>query len=215
MSTPQVVTPDPRGLLVPGTGSVRNRAVQIVREGEREVVRLDARPDDGLAWWHGVEFDTGTIAFEVRGKNVLQRSFVGVAFHGAGEGDDSSYEAVYCRPFNFVAEDPLRRRHMVQYVCPPEFHWQRLREERPDEFEATVHPIPDPDDWFGARIEVAERTVRVYVAGSETPSLAVQRLSDRQGSSGARGAARRVGYWVGNGSDGDFAGLALATARRS
>jgi hypothetical protein len=204
MTKTQVVTPDPRDLLVPGKGIVRNRTAQLVREGEREVVRLDARQDDGFACWEGVEFDTGTIAFEVRGKNLLQRSFVGVAFHGAREEEESaaeSFEGVYFRPFNFVAEDPVRRRHMVQYVFAPEFHWQRLREERPDQFEATLDPAPNPDDWFAARIEVAERTVRVYVAGSDTASLVVERLSHRRGG--------WVGYWVGNGSDGDFAALTL------
>lgn len=204
MATTHTITPDPRDLLVAGKGTTHNRAAQLVREGEREVVRLDARPGDGLVWWRGVEFDTGTIAFEVRGKNVLQQSFVGVAFHGTPEGragDELSYEAVYFRPFNFVAEDPVRRRHMVQYVAHPEFPWHRLREERPDQFEATVHPIPDPDDWFAARVEVAERTVRVFVAGSDTPSLEVERLRSRRGG--------WVGYWVGNGSDGDFAGLTL------
>jgi hypothetical protein len=215
-TAPQVVTPDPRQLLVPGRATVHNRTLQLVREGERDVVRLDARPGHGLACWRDVAFDTGTIAFELRGKNEFQRSFVGVAFHGArgvdtGDplscGDGLSYEAVYFRPFNFVAEDPARRRHMVQYVFPSERHWQRLREERPDQFEASVAPIPNPDDWFAARIEVTERTVRVYVAGSEAPSLRVERLSSRRNG--------WVGYWVGNGSDGDFAGLTLTPAPRS
>jgi hypothetical protein len=211
MTNAATITPDPKDLLLEGRGTVHNRSARLVREGERDVVRLDARPGDGLAWWHDVAFDTGTIAFEVRGKNQLQRSFVGVAFHGAQEGQaaDASYEAVYFRPFNFVAEDPVRRRHMVQYICAPEFHWQRLRDERPDQFEATVDPIPDPDDWFAARVEVSERQVRVHVAGSEAPSLVVERLSTRRGG--------WVGFWVGNGSDGDFATLTLtppATAQR-
>jgi hypothetical protein len=204
MTTPCVVTPDPRDLLVPGKGTVLHRTAQLVREGTREVVRLDARPGQGLAWWHGAAFETGTIAFEVRGKNEFQRSFVGVAFHGAREGDALSFEAVYLRPFNFRAEDPLRRRHMVQYIVHPEFPWYRLREERPDRFEQPVQPVPDPDDWFAARVDVAERTVRVTVAGSQTPSLVVERLSTRRGG--------WVGYWVEDGSDGDFAALTLTPA---
>lgn len=207
MTTTQVVTPDPRELLVPGRGTVHNRAAQLAREGEREVIRLDARPDIGIAWWHDVTFDTGTIAVEVRGKNELQRSFVGVAFHIAEVEDGLSYEAVYFRPFNFVAEDPVRRRHMVQYICHPEFTWQRLREERPGQFEKTVHPIPDPDGWFAARVVVAEETVSAYVQDSDTPSLVVRRLSARRGG--------RVGYWAGQGSDGAFAGLTLTPTGRS
>jgi hypothetical protein len=207
MTETQPVTPAPRELLVPEKGTVHNRTAQLVREGEREVVRLDARPGHGIAWWHDIEFDTGTIDLEVHGKNELQRSFVGVAFHGELAGEEPTYEAVYFRPFNFVAEDPVRRRHMVQYVFPTEGAWQRLREEHPDQFERAVDPVPDPDHWFAARIEVTERTVRVYVAGSERPSLEVERLSTRRGG--------WVGYWVGYGSDGDFAGLTLTPAHPS
>jgi hypothetical protein len=207
LTSAHVITPEPRDLLVPGKGTVHNRTAQLVREAGREFVRLDARPGDGLAWWHGLAFDTGTIALEVRGKNELQRSFVGVAFHGVQEGDDLSFEAVYFRPFNFLAEDPIRRRHMVQYIAHPEFPWPRLREEQPDRFEQPVQPVPNPDDWFTARVEVAERTVRVYVAGSETPSLEVERLSSRRSG--------WVGFWVGNGSDGDFAALTLTPTDRT
>ena len=188
MTTPRVVTPDPRDLLTPGKGTVLNRTSQLVREGTREVVRLDARPGQGLAWWHGVAFEGGTITFEVRGKDELQRSFVGVAFHGAQEGDALSFEAVYFRPFNFRAQDPVRRRHMVQYIVHPELRWARLRAEHPERFEQPLQPVPDPDDWFAARVEVDARTVKVSVAGSQTPSLVVERLSRRRSG--------WVGYWV-------------------
>ncbi len=57
-------------------------------------------PDRATGWPCGTGFETGTIAFEVRGKNELQRSFVGVAFHGELAGDEATYEAVYFRPFN-------------------------------------------------------------------------------------------------------------------
>ena len=199
--TGQAVRPDPRDLLVPEKGTLHNRMAQVVHESEREVVRFDARPGMGLAWWRGLAFETGTITFRVRGRNELQRSFVGVAFHGQQRGGELTYEAVYFRPFNFLAEDPLRRRHMVQYVCHPEYPWQRLREERPDQFEATVDRIPDPDEWFSARVVESDEAVSVYVEASDTPSLVVARLRARRGG--------WVGYWVGHGSDGDFADLTL------
>ena len=212
-SATQVITPDPHQLLVPGKGTVHNRAVQVKRESEREVVRFDARPQHGLAWWHDVAFDTGTIAFRVRGRNELQRSFVGIAFHGArgargaeapddlSYGDGLTYEAVYFRPFNFLSDDPERRAHMVQYVFPSEQHWRPLREQRTGQFEASVTPIPDPDDWFSARVVVSETTVSVYVNSSDTPSLLAQRLSARRDG--------WVGFFVGYGSDGAFSGLTL------
>ena len=213
MTEAQIVTPAPRELLVPGKGTMHNRTAQLVREGEREIVRFDARPQHGLAWWHDLTFDTGTIDFQVRGKNELQRSFVGIAFHGASggeepddlsDGDGLSYEAVYFRPFNFLSLDPERRPHMVQYVFPSEQHWRPLREQRTGQFEAGVNPIPDPDDWFAARVVVSESTVSVYVNASDTPSLEVERLCARRGG--------WVGYWVGYGSDGAFTGLTLTAA---
>ena len=216
MTATHVITPDPHHLLVPGKGTVHNRTVQVKREGEREVVRFDARPQHGFAWWHDVAFGTGTIDFQVRGKNEPQRSFLGIAFHGVhdgGEPDDLSYgdgltyEAVYFRPFNFLAEDPDPRSHMVQYVFPSEQHWRPLREGRPGQFEASVNPIPDPDDWFSARVIVSESTVSVYVDASDTPSLVAQRLSARRDG--------WIGFYVGNGSDGAFTGLTLTPAHQS
>jgi hypothetical protein len=32
-------------------------------------------------------------------------------------------------------------------------------------------PVPDPDSWFHARIEVTDREVRVFVNDAKEPSL--------------------------------------------
>ena len=85
-TTAATIEPNPEDLLTLEKGTVRNRTAQFVREGDREIVRLDAHPGVGLAWGHDVAFETGTIAFEVRGKNESQRSFVGAAFF---EGEES------------------------------------------------------------------------------------------------------------------------------
>src|SRR5262249_40634388 len=74
-------------------------------------VRLSSADGNGVAWIARTEFSTGTIDVDVRGKDVLQESFVGVAFHGK---DDKTYEAVYLRPFNFRATDPDRHGHAIQ-----------------------------------------------------------------------------------------------------
>src|SRR5712691_4360892 len=60
-------------------------------------VHLSERQGTGIAWVEGSEFSQGTIEPDVRGRDVFQHSFVGVAFHRR---DDSTYEAVYLRPFN-------------------------------------------------------------------------------------------------------------------
>jgi hypothetical protein len=95
---------------------VHNRQVRSYTEGDRSALRFDERSGDGIAWWPETNFANGTIEFDVRGKDVFQKSFVGIAFHGV---DEKTYDAVYFRPFNFRASDPARRNHAVQYVSMP------------------------------------------------------------------------------------------------
>ena len=73
-----------------------------------EVVRL--RPKGvpgpgslvGMALVEGVRFTEGSIEVDLKGKGKAQRSFLGVAFAVA---DGKTFEAVYFRPFNFLAND--------------------------------------------------------------------------------------------------------------
>jgi hypothetical protein len=45
-----------------------------------------------VVWVQRSDFSEGTIDIDVRGRDVLQRSFLGVAFHGKS---DTAYECVY------------------------------------------------------------------------------------------------------------------------
>jgi hypothetical protein len=194
--TPRIIQPDLTAVAAGKVWRVVNRQASVIREDGKVVVRLDERVGDGAAWLEGSKFATGTIELEIRGKDLFQRSFVGVAFHGA---DDQTYEAVYFRPFNFRSTEPARRSHAVQYISQPENTWQKLRSEQPGRFEQAVQPVPDPTGWFRARIEVTPSRVRVLVDGAAQPSLDVPRLTDRK--------TGLIGFWVGNGSGGDFANL--------
>src|SRR5258707_625793 len=82
---------------------------------------------EDVAYLPGIEFANGSIEFDVKGKDVLQQSFVGVAFHGV---DGTTYDAIYLRPFNFRAQDPARRSHSVQYISHPTYTWEKLRNEQ-------------------------------------------------------------------------------------
>lgn len=181
--------------------TLMNRAASVGEEDGRTVVSFDARPGDGGAWLEGVDFENGTIEVLLRGKNVPQRSFVGVAFRGL---DGETYDAVYFRPFNFLADNALSRSHHVQYVSHPENTWSRLREEHTGVYENEIQDPPDPDGFFKARIEIDKPEIRVYVNDRTEPCLVVKELSDRSGG--------RVGLWMGNGSDGSFAELVLKPA---
>ena len=167
----------------------------------RPLLQLPPAPDDGVAWLAGSDFATGTVDVLLRGQDVFQRSFIGVAFGGSAE---SSYEVVYLRPFNFRAADSTRRAHAVQYAAVPEWPWDRLRRERSGVFEASVAEpgdAPEPSSWVRLRVTVEHDSVRVRVGDDAAPVLVVPRLRP--------GATGRVGYMVGDRSPGDFRPMVL------
>lgn len=177
---------------------IHNREVaSIIKEpGKVECIGLNAQQGDGLVAYQNLEFENGVIEFDVKGKDVLQQSFVGVAYHIQ---DEKTFNAIYFRPFNFKKSE--RASHSVQYICHPEYTWSKLRNDFPEQFEKRVNPVPDPNDWFHAKVEVNWPMVKVFVENSETPSLAIEMKSTfRKG---------KVGFWVGTGSDGWFKNLEI------
>ncbi len=197
----QAVNPDLVKLAESKSFKLFNRNVSGLSDKVKRGVHLDESPGDGVAYLEGIEFADGTIEFDLRGKDVPQQSFVGLAFHGL---DGMTYDAVYFRPFNFRTEDPARRIRAVQYISHPTYTWQKLRTEHPGRYEQPVSPVPDPNDWFRARVAVASPKVSVFVNEAKEPSLVVNQLSDRKKG--------RVGLWVGNNSGGDFANFRIVPA---
>ena len=159
-------------------------------------VHMDAKPGDGLLILKGVEFQNGTIELDIKGKNALGQSFVGLAFHGV---NDSTFDAVYFRPFNF--KSPERNSHSVQYISSPKYGWYKLRNEYPGKYENKITPVPEPDEWFHATIHVTYPEVKVYVNHSAKPSLVINQLSNRKKG--------WIALWVGNNSEGWFKGLKI------
>lgn len=179
---------------------VVNRELQSITEQGREGVRFSEKAGEGVAWLTGVNFSNGVIELDIKGKDLLQRSFVGIAFHGQ---DDKTFDAIYFRPFNFLATDSVRRIHAVQYVSHPDFPWKRLRDQQNGVYEKAVRPAPDPNDWFHARLVVDYPHIRVYVNHSSEPCLSVDQISRREQGS--------IGLWVGEGAGGDFANLTITS----
>ncbi len=161
-------------------------------------VRLNAASGDGLSILKDVSFDEGTVQIEMLGENNPGKSFVGFAFNIQ---NDSTYEVVYFRPFNFVAEEQLRKEHMVQYIFHPEFTWKKLRETRTGEFENEIVNPPDPDHWFTAKIEIGKSTVKVFVNNSNDATLEVTRLAQIKSD--------KIGIWTGFNSSGSFRNLKI------
>ncbi len=164
--------------------------------------RLDAHEGEGVAWWPDVVVGDCTIELDLRGKDVQQQSFLGVAFHGV---DDKTFDDVYFRPFNFKAGDAARRSHSVQYESHPTFTWEKLRADHPDQYERAIATPPDPNAWFHVRLVVAYPSVRVFVNDAPAPVMDVKQLSDR--------TTGWIGVWVGNNSDGQFANLTVTPAK--
>ena len=190
--------PDLAGLADNKGLTVFNRTASSFKDESRKGVRLSESQGDGVAYLKGIEFANGTLEFDVKGKDVQQQSFVGMAFHGV---DETTYDAIYFRPFNFRTEDQARRIRAVQYVSHPANPWQKLRTEHPGKYEKGINPPPDPNGWFHVRVVVASPKVSVFVGDAKEPSLVVDQLSDRK-----KGL---VGLWVGNTSGGDFANVKI------
>jgi hypothetical protein len=163
-----------------------------------DAVEMDAREGDGLGILKEIEFETGTIEIDLLGENNPGKSFIGIAFNIE---DKKTFEAIYFRPFNFVATEQARKDHMVQYVYHPEFTWYNLRENRTMEFENEIPEPPDPNQWFNAKIVVSEKEVKVFVDEIAEPVLVVERLT--------KSSSKKIGLWVGNGSSGRFRNLVL------
>ncbi|MFD0750990.1 family 16 glycoside hydrolase [Mucilaginibacter calamicampi] len=187
------------GLLSSGKLSTTNREATQLAGKEQDGIRISSSAGEGVVWLNEVKFSNGIIELDIKGKNVEQQSFLGVAFHGLE--DTKTFDVIYLRPFNFEALDSVKRSHSVQYASHPEYPWQVLREKFNGKYETGLALVPDPNQWFHVRIEVNYPVVKTFVNGAAAPSLVVTKLNDRK--SGI------LGLWVGNNSDGDFANLKI------
>ncbi len=197
---PQAITPDLAGIPVERGWKLVNRTATMIGKDVATAVHFEGTGGTAFARLENLQFGDGTIEFDARGKNVIQQSFLGVAFHGA---DAKTYDAIYFRPFNFRSADAARRLHAVQYIAHPVHTWQKLREQFPGKYEKAVSPVPDPDGWFHVRLVIAWPKVSVFVNDAKDPSLVVDQLSDRKQG--------WIGLWV-DVNGGDFANLKITPA---
>jgi hypothetical protein len=118
------------------------------------------------------------------------RGFVGIAFHVGSPGEP--FEAFWLRPTNGRADDQLRRNHAAQYAAYPDHWWDRLREQSPGVYESYVDLVPGA--LTDIRIAITGARARLYVHGSDQPTLVVNdlKLGARRG---------RTAIWIGGGTD--------------
>jgi hypothetical protein len=95
------------------------------------------------------------------------------------------------------------RNHSVQYVYEPEFSWYKLRREWPWVYEA--YADLKLETWTKVRIEVKGRAAKLFLNGSENPSLVVDGLKGED----LRGA---VALWSIPGEEAYFSNLRITNA---
>jgi hypothetical protein len=183
-----------------GQLTVVGRKAEAVKERGQRYLKLADAASEGLVWLPVNNFSQGILELRLRGKDVLQKSFVGIAFHAV---NDSTYDAVYCRPFNFLAQDSVRRIHAIQYVSRPVHTWKKLREQRNAEFEKAISNPPDPNGWFTLTLRITDNKVEAYIDDTATPALVVYKLNDR--------VKGKLGIFMGDGSGGDFTSFRIVS----
>jgi hypothetical protein len=202
--TAAAITP-PKPIVIDIQKAVKKKNVEIVNRDATFIneqgyrgIRLTKAFGEGVAWIKGLDFSNGVIEFDVRGEDVKQHSFVGIAFHGK---DTATYDAIYLRPFQFKESDPVLRSRSLQYISLPEFTWRVLREKSPGKFESEIVPSPDPNAWIRMRVVVKDATVSVYVNNATEPSLVIEKVTPFHSGS--------IGFYVADTSGGDFANLSI------
>ncbi len=169
----------------------------------KDTIVLSKTEDEGMMVLQGFEMGNGTIEFDLKGQNIVQQSFVGIAFNIQ---DDKTFENIYFRPFNFMSPDTARRRRAVQYANLPDQTWFKLRETFPGKYENRVNPVPDPNAWFHARIVIEKPLIKVFVNNSPEPCLVVESL--------AANTTGKIGLWTGPLTLGSFTNLIVRPSEK-
>jgi hypothetical protein len=182
---------------------------EIVEYQGRKAVRLTTPKSDGevFAFIKGTDFQDGTIEADIATKittppGVSMPGFTGIAFRTRP--DVSHYELIYLRPGNSHSDDQAMRNHSVQYIATPGFDWYKLRREWPSIYES--YADLQPEVWTKVKIEVHGRSARLYVNGSENPSLEVNGLKGED----LKGA---IALWGNSGEEAYFSNLKITHAK--
>jgi hypothetical protein len=180
---------------------------EVVEYRGRKAVRLIAQGEDGLALVKGMQFRDGTIEVDIATKvttppGVRRPGFTGIAFRARP--DATHFDLFYLRPGNARSEDQAMRNHSVQYAAEPGFGWEKLRRQWPSIYEAYAEL--QLDEWTKVKIEVHGRQAKLYVNGSENPSLVVDGLKgeDLQGA---------VALWSYAGEEAYFSNLRISNTK--
>jgi hypothetical protein len=183
---------------------VNMKADAIEYKGRKAVRLTKDGGKDGFALLTGADFQDGSIDADIALKittppGVRMPGFVGIAFRARP--DASRYELFYLRPGNSHSDDQAMRNHSAQYTSQPDFDWYKLRREWPWVYETQAEL--KPETWTKVRIEVKGRTAKLYLNGSENPTLVVDGLKGED----LRGG---VALWSDEGEEAYFSNVRIA-----
>lgn len=153
---------------------------------------------------NGVNFKNGTIEVKVLSRLLsdapeFARGFIGIAFRI--NDSNTKYESIYIRPTNARADDQVRRNHTVQYYSYPDYKFDRLRKEAPEQYES--YSDMEMNKWITMKIEVKGAKAKLFLNGNSQPSLIVNDLKLGADTSGD------IGLWVDIGTEGYFSDLKI------
>lgn len=160
------------------------KAESVEYRGRKAVCLTTQANSDIFAYVKGSSIRDGVIEVDLAVNittppGVRMPGFTGVAFRARPGG--SRYDMFYLRPGNAVSDDQAMRNHSLQYVAKPGYDWYLLRRQWPWVYESWANLKPGA--WTQVKIELHGRSARLFLNGSESPSLIVNGLKgeDLQG----------------------------------
>ena len=185
--------------------------MSIEKLGDKKVVRvvkdssITAADEPTYARVKGVELKNGTIEVKVLSRllpNAAEtaRGFIGIAFRISD--DNSKFESIYIRPTNGRADNQIRRNHSIQYFSYPDYKFDRLRKEAPEQYES--YADMGLNEWITLKVVIKDQQAKLYINGSKQPVLIVNDLKHGADMSGG------IGLWVDGGTEGFFSDLRIS-----
>jgi hypothetical protein len=186
-NSPAAALPAPQSFSLADTSALSvtgGKAESLEYLGRKAVCLTTQAESDIFAYVNGSSIQDGVIEADIAIKittppGVRMPGFTGLAFRARPDG--SHYDMFYLRPRNAESDDQAMRNHSVQYVAKPGYDWYPLRRQWPWIYESWANL--KPETWTHVKIELHERTARLFLNGSDSPSLIVNGLKgeDLQG----------------------------------
>jgi hypothetical protein len=193
---------DTSGLTVTG-----GRAEPVEYLGRKAVCLTTQANGDIFAYVNGSTIQDGVIELDIAVKittppGVRMPGFTGLAFRARPDG--SQYDMFYLRPRNALSDDQAMRNHSVQYVAKPGYDWYLLRRQWPSIYESWADLKPEA--WTHVKIEIHGRSARLFLNGSDSPSLVVNGLKGETHQGG-------IALWGSPGEESYFSNLRITSSK--